>query len=154
MEPRDLPHRFSIRAFVALLAMNLFLLTGCLTGSIPNLEKPECTESREVVKRFYSFHFGNEMRFSRENLTQRERFLTSDFVTALQNLETGDDVFTTGSDDLPRAFRLGKCEVLAPDTTEVEILLFWRTDNETRQQSITAEVRKQNEKWLINKISR
>jgi hypothetical protein len=150
----NLPHRFSIRSLVALLVTMSLLLTGCLTGSIPNLEKPECTESRDVVKKFYSYHFGNEMIFSRENLKAREKFLTPEFVTVLQKLETGDDVFTTGSDDLPRAFRLGKCEVLAPDKTAIEILLFWRTDKETRQQSITAEVRKQNAKWLINKISR
>ena len=46
------------------LLTSTFYLLSC--GSIPNLEQPECTDSRFVVKEFYSYHFGNEMKFSED----------------------------------------------------------------------------------------
>lgn len=119
---------------------------------MPNLAEPECTASRGVVKEFYSYHFGNEMRFSQENLKPREKFLTPEFVKSLQVLQTENDPFTTNNTDFPKAFRIGKCEVAAPDKTIFEVVLFWRDDTRSEQKIIKAEVIKQNEKWLINKI--
>lgn len=128
------------------------LCIGCVTGSFPNLETPECAESRIVVKQFYSFHFGNEMKFTKENLKLREKFLTPAYIDSLNALETENDVFTTNSNDLPRTFRLGGCQVIEPTKTKVEVLLFWRDSARTEQKSITAEMLKQDDKWLINKI--
>lgn len=132
------------------------LLTACCSlncGSVPNLEAAECTESRGVVKEFYSYHFGNEMRFSQENLKQREKFLTPEFYKSLQQgVQTDADVLTTNNTDFPKAFRVGKCEVAAPDKTNFEVLLFWRDDTRTEQRAINVEVVKQGDKWLVNKI--
>ncbi len=145
--------KFRIRNLFATFCVLLCVfLIGCVTGSMPNLDKPECEASRSVVKQFYSFHFGNEMKFSVENLKLREKFLTSEYVQSLQKLQTENDVFTTNSADVPRAFKLGACQVIEPSQTRVEVLLFWRDENSTQQRSITAEVFKQGDKWLINKI--
>ncbi len=138
-----------IRAFCIL---HFAFLIGCVTGSIPNLEQPECAESRLIVRQFYSFHIGNEMKFSVENLKQREKFLTPEFYKSLQNLQTENDIFTTNSMDVPRAFKLGECKVIEPTKTNVEVLLFWRDDTSSKQKSINAEVSKQGDKWLINKV--
>jgi hypothetical protein len=131
-----------------------FLLcqTACVTGSMPNLETPECEASRIAVKQFYSFHFGNEMKFSAENLKLREKFLTPEFAKSLQNLQTENDIFTTNSTDVPKAFRLGECKVIEPTKTTAEVLLFWKDDTRTEQKSIKAEVAKVGDKWLINKV--
>jgi len=145
--------KFNIQyLFSAFWVLPFVFLTGCVTGSMPNLEKPECEASRSVVKQFYSFHFGNEMKFSLENLKPREKFLTPEYTRSLQTLQTENDVFTTNSADLPRAFKLGACQVIEASQTKVEVLLFWRDENSTQQKSITAEVFKQGDKWLINKI--
>jgi hypothetical protein len=122
-------------------------------GSVPVLEAPECAPARGAVKELYSFHFGNEMRFSPENLKQREKFLTPEFYRSLQNLQTENDVLTTNNTDFPKAFRVGKCEVAAPDKTNVEVLLFWRDDVRSEQRAITVETVKQGDKWLVNKIT-
>jgi hypothetical protein len=121
-------------------------------GSVPNLEPAECNESRSVVKEFYSYHFGNDMKFLPENLQKREKFLTPEYFKSLQNLQTDGDVFTTGSADFPKAFRVGKCEVVEPGKTSIEVLLFWRDNQRSEQKAIRAEVVKQNDRWLINKI--
>jgi hypothetical protein len=121
-------------------------------GSVPNLEAPECAASRGVVKELYSYHFGNEMRFSPENLKQREKFLTPGLYQYLQGAPSDGDVFTSGDTDFPKAFRIGKCEVAAPDRTNIEVLLFWRDDTRSEQRAINVEVVKQNDKWLVNKI--
>jgi hypothetical protein len=119
---------------------------------MPTLDTPECEASRLVAKQFYSYHFGNEMKFSQENLKQREKFLTPEFYKSLQNVQSENDVFTTNSDDLPRAFKLGGCKVLEPNKTDVEIQLFWKDTERIEQKNIHTEVVKQGDKWLINKV--
>jgi hypothetical protein len=126
-----------------------FLLSAC---SIPNLEQPECTEARLAVKEFYSFHFGNEMKFSAENLKKREKFLTPEFLKSLQSSISENDVFTTNSLDLPKAFRLGSCKVIEPTKTDFEVVLFWRDDNRSEQKTIHVIAEKLQGKWLINGI--
>ena len=131
-----------------------FFVASSLSCAIPNLEKPECQQSRQTVKEFYSYHFGNEMKFSRENLRQRERFLTSELIKNLAANNSENDVFTTNSTDLPKAFRVGECTVSAPDKTNFEVVLFWKDDFTSRQQEIAVETVKQNDKWLISRINR
>jgi hypothetical protein len=139
------------RIFITLcLLLTAFCSLNC--GSIPNLEVPECTEARGTVKEFYSYHFGNEMRFSQDNLRQREKFLTPEYIKSLQNVQTENDVFTTNNTDFPKAFRVGKCEVVDPAKTNIEILLFWKTDTRTEQKAIKTEVVREGDKWLINRI--
>ena len=124
-------------------------LAGC---SIPNLEPPECTQSREAVRDFYSFHLGNDMKFSQENLKLRERFLSAEYLKSLQSIQNDADIFTTNGKDFPKAFRVGGCKVIDANKTNVEILIFWKTDTRSEQKSIYAETVKENGKWLINKI--
>lgn len=132
----------------------LLLTANCsLSCSVPTLESPECTAARQTVRDFYSFHFGNDMQFSPENLKERERFLTADLVNNLQNAPTDKDPFTLTS-DLPKAFRVGGCTVEEPkNLVNFGVLLFWRTDDRSEQREISVEAVRQNDKWLINKIS-
>ena len=126
----------------------IFWLPSC---SIPNLEQPECTESRGVVKEFYSYHFGNDIKFTPENLKQKEKFLSPDLSKLLQKLVTESDPFTL-TDDVPRAFRTAGCTVVAGDKTIVEVLVFWRDETRTEQRKIRVETVKRNDKWLIDNI--
>ncbi len=119
---------------------------------MPNLEQPECTDSRLTVKEFYSYHFGNEMKFSEENLKKREKFLTPELFKSLQSVAGDNDVFTTNNNDFPKAFRVGACKVVEPTKTNIEVLLFWKDDKRSEQKAIHVEVIKQNDKWLISKI--
>ena len=141
--------------------MHNFLLLFCIlhfgfcisSCSVPNLEPPACTESRTAVREFYSFHFGNDMKFSLENLKLRERFLTPDLSKRMEFAKEGVDPFTTGTTDFPKAFRVGECKEISPDRTDFQVLLFWRDDTRTEQREINVEAEKQNEKWLVDKIS-
>ena len=121
--------------------------------SVPNLEKPECTEARQAVKEFYSSHFGNDMHFTPENLAAREKFLTPEFAASLKGKQAGGDVFTTGNDDLPKAFRVGGCEVDTQGGTSVEVLLFWKTDVRSEQRAIHVHAVKRGDNWLVDNIS-
>jgi hypothetical protein len=138
------------KGFYFLLFTFYFLLSAC--SSVPNLETPECTASRGVVKEFYSYHLGNEMKFSQANLKLREKFLTPEYFKSLQTVQTENDVFTTNNLDFPKTFRIGKCEVISPEKTDVEVILFWKDDTRSEQKSIKAATVKQNDKWLVNKI--
>ncbi|MDQ3798402.1 MAG: YbjP/YqhG family protein [Acidobacteriota bacterium] len=132
------------------------LLTACcsLSCSVPNLESPECTAARQTVREFYSQHFGGDMKFTPENLRAREKYLTPDLARLLQKFLTGSDPFTlTPGDDLPKAFRVGGCKTVAPDKTELQVLLFWKDDARSEQREIRVEAVRQSEEWLIGNIS-
>lgn len=125
------------------------VLSAC---SIPNLEPPECSASRQTVREFYSFHFGNDMNFSQENLEKRKEFLTLEFTASLETKEAADDVFTTGSTDFPKAFRVGECTVASPEKTIFQVVLFWRDDTRSEQKEIKVEALKRENGWLINRV--
>lgn len=139
-----------IRLFASVLAFAVFL-AGC---SIPNLEPADCTDARNVVREFYSFHFGNDMAFSNENLMLRKRFLSPEFVARLSETPQTFDPFTQTS-DTPKAFRVGECKVVeAGKRTNFEILLFWKDDKRSEQQSIHADAVKVNDAWLVDNVTK
>jgi Protein of unknown function (DUF3828) len=133
----------------------LFLFAFGVTScglSVPNLEQSECTQARNRVKEFYSYHFGNNMKPSGENLRQREKFLTADLNRQLQQQnDTARDYFTQ-TDDYPKAFRVGACEVISPEKVVLEVLLFWKDDVRSQQHGIKVEAVKEDNNWLINKV--
>lgn len=129
------------------------LLAAMVSCSIPILEEQNCREARPAIREFYSFHFGNEMLFSAETLEARSGFLTPRLMNELGSNHGTGDVFTSGSDDVPRAFRAGSC-VAAEGEAKFEVLLFWHNDNETRQRSISVTMQRVNDAWLVDRISR
>ncbi|MDM7923748.1 MAG: hypothetical protein QUS14_15730, partial [Pyrinomonadaceae bacterium] len=101
-----------IKTILSVSASLRFIFLLVLFGSscsIPNLSSPECVEAQPVLREFYSFHFGNDMAFSPENLKLRERFLTPRLRDELATRQGTADPFTVNSDDVPRAFRLAEC---------------------------------------------
>lgn len=140
--------------FFELKIVSIFLILLCFfpACSVPNLEKPECRESRDVVKKFYSFHFGNDLLPNAENLKAREKFLSPKLYDELKNQsETKRDYFTQ-TDDYPKAFRVGGCEIVSDKQTVFEVLLFWKTETRSEQRAVKVETVKQNETWLIEKV--
>lgn len=132
-------------------ALCFALFVGC---SIPNLEKPECNESKQTVKEFYSYHFGNDMKPSRENLQLREKFLSAELK---QNLAapTDDAIdYFTATDDYPKAFRVGNCTIVETNKTVFQVVLFWKDDTRNEQREIKVETVKQADNWLINKVEK
>jgi Protein of unknown function (DUF3828) len=134
----------------------LFTFAFCLCASacsIPNLEARECVEARTAVREFYSFHFGNDMKPSAENLKAREKFLSKELLKTLSaSNETARDYFTA-TNDYPKAFRVGECQAISPEKTVFSILLFWKDDKRDEQREIKAEAIKENGNWLINKVN-
>lgn len=127
-----------------------FFISAC---SVPNLEKPQCTAARDTVKRFYSYHFGNDMHPSPDNLKARQDFLSSELIGSLSGAnETARDYFTA-TDNYPKAFRVGECKSDADDRAALQILLLWRDDTKSEQKEVHVETIKVGDKWLINKVS-
>jgi hypothetical protein len=60
------------------------------------------------------------------------------------------DYFTL-TDDFPKAFRIGGCEVTESNKTVFQAVFFWKDDVRTEQREIKVELIKENGKWLINK---
>ena len=136
------------------LALYCLPLTACclLACSIPSLEKPECTQARDAVKQFYSFHFGNDMHPIAENLKARERYLTSELYKTLSESARSKDYFTA-SDDFPKTFKIGKCELPQPNKANVQVQIYWRDDTKTVQKEVNVEAVNRKDGWLINKVS-
>jgi hypothetical protein len=135
-------------------SVSLWLIAISFTAcSIPNLETADCTAARTAVREFYSFHFGNDMKFSQDNLALREKFLTPGFAGRLRGQDVNIDPFTLTSDP-PKAFRVGACTVVEPEKhTRFEVLLFWKTDTQSKQVSINADVVNSDGRWMIDGVS-
>lgn len=129
-----------------------FLLFTFAACSIPNLEKPECTEARNAVREFYSFHFGNDLKPSKENLQRREQFLTAALKQKLAAQTDDATDYFTQTDDYPKAFRVGGCEVVNENKTILGIILFWKDDTRSEQHEVKVEAVKQTDKWLIDEV--
>ncbi len=131
-----------------------FCLLNFTACSIPNLQSDECQQAVDPLKNFYSYHFGGDMKNSADDLKKRSEFLSGNLQKRLENqTNTAVDYFTQ-TDDYPKAFRVGGCETVAPDRAKFGILLFWKSENRSEQRKINVEVVKENEKWLVDKVSK
>ncbi len=142
-----------VKAKLFLLFTLHFLLFTFAACSIPNLEKLECTAARQAVKEFYSFHFADQIKPSKENLRKREKFLTDELNRALAapENESATDYFTQ-TDDYPKAFRIGECATTNENRTVFQVVLFWKDDARNEQREVKVEAIRQNGKWLINSV--
>lgn len=132
----------------------IFVLAALFLAScsIPNLEQPECLESREPLKQFYSSHFGTDMKPSAEALDVRRRAITPELAKTLAaSTETEVDYFTA-TKDYPKAFRLGACKVVSPERTAFDVVLFWRDDHRSEEKEVVVEMAKQSGVWLLDKV--
>ncbi|MEO8572336.1 MAG: hypothetical protein ABI481_00080 [Pyrinomonadaceae bacterium] len=140
----------------------LLLCAACLLAScsIPNLEETDCREARDRVREFYSFHFGNDMHLTEENVRLREKHLTRRLFRDLLNeavalpVKTTEYFTATATNDLPKAFRVGECKVVQPgDAVQFDVLLFWKDDIRTEQRHVSASLKKEDDNWLIDSVS-
>lgn len=148
---RVLKHSLSVSTSLRLILLAVFAASAC---SIPNLATPECDAAKPAVREFYSFHFGNDMTYTKENLAARERFITprlKDEIAARQI--TAGDPFTVNTDDLPRAFRVGECKTISADRVGFDVLVFWKDDNRSDQKTVRIEAQKVGDNWLIDKVT-
>ncbi|MDQ3040834.1 MAG: hypothetical protein M3R11_00455 [Acidobacteriota bacterium] len=91
------------------------------------------------------------MKPSKEYLEKREKYLTGDWKFFIsKNLDDPRDYFTL-TDDYPKAFRIGDCEVVEPNKTVFQVVFFWKDDTRSEQRETKVEAIKENGKWLINK---
>lgn len=151
---RDVHFSFSSKSYrqnrlhILILATGIFYF-GC---SVPNLEEPECIQSRETVKQFYSIHFGNDLTPSSDKLGKSENFLSRRLFQELKNqTENAKDYFTQ-TEDYPKAFRVGGCDVVSSNQTNFEVLLFWRNETRSEQREIKVNIIKEKDKWVIDKV--
>lgn len=129
-----------------------FVITGC---NVPSLESTECAEARTVIKQFYSFHFGNDMAPSLENLKLRERYLTGEYFSQLVTLQNAGidldrDPFTPWSEKgAPKTFKIGQCNVHSEKEVYFQVQFYWRDDYSTDQKEWYADMEKANGVWLL-----
>ena len=149
MSCRAIPTRLILATSFLLLIANCLMLS-C---SVPNLEEQDCREARDVVREFYSFHFGNDMHPSADNVRLREKYLTGRLKDNLLAAPASDVDYFTATSDLPKAFRVGGCTINTPgQSVNFDVLLFWKDDKRTEQKHVSVAVRKENDKWLVDRV--
>src|SRR5262249_21131131 len=97
-----------MRARVFFLFCLLFAAFCSPSCSLPVLESRECTDSREAVRQFYSFHYANDIAPTADNLKLREKYLTPELYQKLLAEKPEKDYFTF-SETPPKAFRVAGC---------------------------------------------
>src|SRR4051794_2438581 len=81
----------------------------CISCKLPTLESQQCNDASLAAKQFYSFHLGNDMTPSQEQLDASKRFLTADLYTSLSTAAGTKHDYFTNSDEYPKTFKIGKC---------------------------------------------
>jgi hypothetical protein len=132
----------------------LYLILLASSCGIPTIESQNCLDARAAVREFYSYHFDGEMALSDKELDRLQKYMTTEAYADLKGRSSEDDVFTTNTNNYPKAFRVGSCKVDSSDEAVLSVLLFWHKDDQNIQQEITVEARKVNDKWLFNKVIR
>lgn len=136
------------------LALCILHCALCISGcSVPSLESPDCAAARDGVKQFYSFHFGNEMTPSPENLKAREKFLTPDLFRSLSAANGSATDYFTASDVPPKTFKIAQCTQTGSNKADVHVQIYWREDAKVTQRELHVDVVKTGESWLINEVS-
>lgn len=138
------------RAIVAFFILNFALLIGGC--ELPNLEAAECSASRDVVRKFYSFHFGSEMATSPEIVKEREKYLTAELAAKLAATGDSKTDYFTATDNYPKAFRVGECKVNSKQSSTLQVILLWRDDTRSEQREVKVEAVETNGKWLIDRV--
>lgn len=145
--------RFSVSSFrLCVLAGLLISAFGSLGCSIPNLESTQCSEARDAVKRFYSFHFANDMAHTSDNLIQRKPYLTDRLFNSLLAADSIPGDHFTATANYPKAFRVGECKVVSPEKTVFQVLLLWKDDIRSEQKEVSVDMVKQGDKWLVDGV--
>lgn len=144
-----IPRGFSTCLLIALIAV---ASGSCSLASLPTLESPACTDARDSIKRFYSFHFGNTLAPSLEDLKKREQFVTSELFQKLAGRTENPEDYFTATSDYPKAFRVGGCSATTDDKVTFEVLLFWRDDQRSEQKAVNATLVRKGDKWLLDQV--
>ena len=130
------------------------LLTAC---RVPTLESQQCRDASLAVKEFYSFHFGNDMAPTAENLNARHRFLTDQLYGSVSAASDGKTDYFTKSAEYPKTFKIGKCEAPDAEHANVQVQEYWLQEHgstkDTIQRSLEVSTVKTGDNWLINSVA-
>nr|MDQ3322296.1 YbjP/YqhG family protein [Acidobacteriota bacterium] len=90
---------------------------------------------------------------TKENLGGREKFLSRELIENLSKKDESAVDYFTATDDYPKAFRVGDCEVIEPEKrVNFGVLFFWKTDTRSEQREIRVEAVRENGKWSVNRV--
>lgn len=152
----NVANRRQLKANTQFWKMTFFIMAIGLSASackIPNLESQQCGDAREAVRKFYSFHYSNDIAPTAENLETRKKYLTPDLFRSLSEKPPQKDYFTD-SDTAPKAFRVAGCKEIDANTTNLGVHLFWKPNDSTNiQKEVEVETVKQGDDWLINRVT-
>jgi hypothetical protein len=93
------------------------------------------------------------MRPSPESLKAREQFLTTDLARERSGSPATAIDYFTGTDNYPKAFRVGSCTSEADGRATLQVLLLWRDDTKSAQKEVHVDTLKADDRWLISKVS-
>jgi hypothetical protein len=126
---------------------------------LPSLESPQCNEASLAVRQFYSFHLGNDMTPTEQNLIARERYLMTDFYHRLLSVKHEKTDPFTYSDEYPKTFKIGACVANDADHALVQVQIYWQQEHgstkDTTQEDLKVDAtRVADGKWLIANVAK
>lgn len=140
--------RMRLRSIISFI---IFFSVFALSCSLPSLESANCSNARESVRRFYSFHLGNDTAFTPETLEKRRGFLTSSFFVSLSMSQLSGDPFTR-SETPPKTFKIADCKENQNGTAEIRVQVYWKDDLSTVQSEFFVAAKSIDGNWLIDRI--
>ena len=113
------------------------------------METQQCAEARDSVKEFYSWYLGTEAAQRAKQPDVFKKFISSG--SSLNTAGGENDPFFNSATP-PTTFKIGKCEMVDPTHTNIQVQLYWREESKTEQKEVYADTVKSGDRWQIDKI--
>lgn len=139
--------------------LSMFLLAAAALASVfavscrvDTFDTSPCGNASDAIRSFYSFHLGNDMTPSPENLEKRKKYLTDELFKQLSASDSKADYFTA-SEVFPRTFKIGDCSMKSPDEATVQVQIYWKDDYNTVQKDVLVDTVKRAGEWLVSSVT-
>ncbi len=119
---------------------------------MPSLESPQCTEARDTVKQFYSWHLGTDADVKAGHPEIYKKYVSSEFLTTDRGSNWESDPYFLSLNS-PKTFKIGTCKQIDQQKVDLQVQLYWRDNEKVTQKEVHVEAVKTGDTWLINKVS-
>lgn len=136
-----------------LVACSLLLIAICSWScSIPNMQSQQCSEASDSVKEFYSWYLGTDPAQRAKEPEVLKKYISPDFSVDLTDQGVSEPYFLSAV--LPTTFKVGKCEMVDPTHSNVQVQAYLRQDERTDQWEVYADTVKNGDHWQIERIEK
>jgi len=124
----------------------VFAVSSC---SVPNLESPECSAARDVVRQYYSLAIGADPMSNPTALSKLKALRSTNFTVSPVRGDADQYHFTSQQ---PISYRVGECSDQTDRSVKTKVKVIWRINDQNSDRDDTVTLAKVDSAWLIDRV--